>query len=235
MFGPKGIVDVRSPPAAAQRLAACLSLKHLPRPLLRERPAFEAGRTDRARVRRAQAAKSAAALVRSFQPAIQEFTQASSELRSSLSDELGLDELQRDFQDLRRTTSEVTNWRAPPPPRRPPPESVNGNGASETVPGFTQGERDALSGISQRVAESEEAPSGRADTAAETEEDPDIERKRAASAALAWGGHAPATGPDARKAASPLKRIDDMTIAELEAELARRQALANRIRDLEEA
>jgi hypothetical protein len=207
---------------------------------------------------RAQAAKGVAAAIRSFQPAIREFTEASSDLRSTISTEMGLDALTRDFQDLRRSTSQVTNWRAPlmapPPPLAPQQPSVNGAhgadgvregaGASagsalaEAPAGLSEEERRAVSGAAASLAASDGDVQRRGGNADVGGEDHDIDRKRAESAAMAWGGQVPShlsasDGQLGQGARSQLKRLDDMTIAELEAELRRRRALVDQINALE--
>ena len=60
-----------------------------------------------------QAAKGAAGAIRSFQPALREISQVSSELRTNISSEMGLDELQREFDDIRRNTRDSMSFNSP--------------------------------------------------------------------------------------------------------------------------
>ena len=205
-----------------------------------------------------QAAKGVAATIKSFQPTIREVTEVTSELRTNLSQEMGIDELQREFRDIERTTREsmsLTNPMQPPPPiEKPKPDpapqstlvgkEVKPQAAAESA--LEQGEQRALSEISAGLAGLDDsaaaAPLKPVTEAGALAEDPEIERKRAESAKLAWGGNVPqeigATDAEAAAAGGGAgkgekKRLQDMTMAELEAELAKRKALAAQIEQLD--
>jgi len=146
----------------------------------------------------AEAAKSLGKAVRSLQPTIQELASVSNDLKSTIEDEIGLDEIRRDFQGI--STPE------PKPRKAPLPGEEAGDAAAKS-----------LSSMSDSMAE-----------------DPDIEKKRAEAAAAAWGGQAPAEDASAPAAAPSVeaattsapeasKSVADMSIDELQAEIARRQ------------
>ena len=238
-----------------------------------------------------QAAKAAATAVRSFQPALREITQVSSELRSNISGELGLDELQREFDDIRRTTRESMSINAVQPRSTSTQQGsasstnarneggatsstasssgssrANGaaaaagdganqrgagaNGASSTT-SMDDSERRALTEISAGLSEMDElqASKSRSDLVhrgvdAIEESAEELQHKREASARMAWGGgdmgqslDSTETGAAALKAvqdgSSEFKRLEDMTLAELEAELAKRRLLKKKIEELE--
>lgn len=63
-------------------------------------------------------------------------------------------------------------------------------------------------------------------------EDANIDRKRAESAALAWGGAESDTTQQDSTAAGKPRRLEDMSMAELEHELHRRKTLIQAIEDL---
>lgn len=155
----------------------------------------------------AEAAKSLGKAARSLQPTIRELAAVSSDLKNTIEDEIGLDEIKRDFQGL--NTLE-------PKPRTTP------------LPG-----------------EKEEA-SSTLGTMADGMADPDIEKKRAESAAAAWGGQVPAApaapkteaveakpttdeagATKAAAAEAPMKSVSEMSVDELQAEIARRSVPKN--------
>ncbi|PRW34100.1 Sec-independent translocase chloroplastic [Chlorella sorokiniana] len=170
----------------------------------------------------AQAAKSLGATLRSFAPTIREITSVSQELKSTLEQEIGINEIKE----------ELTRPAVPTP--RPASPSGTDDGA-------------ALSELADSMAASRPGP---ADAAAAAAIDPEIERKRAEAAAAAWGGAAPAAAaaaaaapaaaaaaPAAASAATPAapaapaaagkpRAVEAMSLDELEAELAKRKAAA---------
>ena len=110
----------------------------------------------------AQAAKSLGSTLRAFAPTIRELTQVSTELKSTLEEEIGLNDLK---EELRRP--------AMPSSRAPANDSFsskdqNGFETNQSSRGSTDQEKDIAMDI-----------------------DPDIESKRAESAKAAWGGQAP--------------------------------------------
>jgi hypothetical protein len=138
-------------------------------------------------------------------------------------------------------------------PKEKGPDCVGAKEAGTSTSGLDSEERRALSQISQSLAAMDErqaasVAAGLAGTEAAgmtamtaeqaLQEDPDIERKRRESAALAWKGNVPRelSVSDTNGAVGgagvegKMKRLEDMTLAELEAELAKRQELIDRIR-----
>jgi TatA/E family protein of Tat protein translocase len=145
----------------------------------------------------AQAAKSLGATLRAFQPTIRELTQVSNELKSTLEQEIGINEIRQEF----------TN---PPPGPSPLPKRDEIDTDNDDQQG---------GGLSS-VADSLTSSIKGAKDASAASLDPDIARKREEAAKMAWGGAAAMTG----KAAGG---IDGMSIEELEAELQRRKISAN--------
>jgi hypothetical protein len=242
-----------------------------------------------------QAAKAAAATVRSFQPALREITQVSSELRSNISSELGLDELQREYDDIRRSTRESMSFASLPATPAPAASasataerpadaasrsasgSANGantsgsssssgltgagsNGANGTSSGMSEEESRSLKEISASLADMDELQASRSrsdvvhnpldavDANAGEQEDSaeELARKREESAKMAWGGSVPETLTagevdaerdaalaQAQRGVGARKRLEDMTVAELEAELAKRRLLMRKIQEIE--
>lgn len=145
----------------------------------------------------AQAAKSLGATLRAFQPTIRELTQVSNELKSTLEQEIGINEIRQEFNNPPSVPT--------PLPKRDEINSVDDNDKQSG----------GLSSVADNLTSSIK---GAKDAAAETL-DPDIVMKREDAAKMAWGGAAAAmtTGGG----------IDGMSIEELEAELQRRKASAN--------
>ena len=229
----------------------------------RRRALHGAGQPHDARV---QAAKSGASALKQFQPTLRELSQVSNELRTNITNEMGLDELQRDIRDLRDTTRSTFSTSSTPTPTPTPTQpatssgdeargkgGASSNGASadgSAAKGGTAGkgalgmdgeEKRALREISEGLASMDErqASAAKAGSSADVAlaEDPDIERKRRESAAMAWGGNVPQQLSASDEGAAPTaakggekKRLEDMTMAELEAELAKRKALVDRIK-----
>lgn len=138
----------------------------------------------------AEAAKSLGKAARSLQPTIKELAEVSSDLKQTIEDEIGLDEIRQEFRGLTDFS------RTPTPTRRTVP-----------LPGEEGGtEAAGLIGIRDQMAK---------------EIDPEIDEKRAAAAAAAWG--APLTGIP--KASLSVQDLDSMSIDELKAEIARRKAV----------
>ncbi|KAL4436743.1 hypothetical protein ABPG75_003882 [Micractinium tetrahymenae] len=175
----------------------------------------------------AQAAKSLGSTLRSFAPTIRELTSVSQELKSTLEQEIGINEIKEELSKP-----------AVPTPRPPPTNAPEYAGSSSS----SEGEQPKQQGAAlSELADSMAAAGQRVDTATAALVDPDIERKRAAAAAAAWGGAAPAAAPAApaaapaaaeaaqpaaaAAAAAPKPRaVEAMSLDELEAELAKRKA-----------
>jgi hypothetical protein len=212
-----------------------------------------------------QAAKAAAAAIRSIQPAIQEFNQASNDIRTSISTEMGIDAIQKEFRDIQETTRDSLRLDTPSfAPRTPegrastqdtdsasqPAEKVSAasgdgatsqNGSAADV-GFTEEERNSLTAIAQELsihdnegsADSKGESSKTQGADAESNGTEDLERMRAESAAIAWGASAARQDTAEQQSGSRAvkKRLEDMTMAELEGELARRKEMIERINNL---
>ncbi|CAD7704462.1 unnamed protein product [Ostreobium quekettii] len=147
----------------------------------------------------ASAAKSFGAALRSFQPTIRELAEVSTDLKSTLEQEMGLDELRDDIRAIRSPLSAQ-----PSPP--------GGQVAARSEEGLGGPAAQAAS----RGSDAGEDATGVVDAMMELV-DADIDQKRADSERLAWGGQAP-------EADSGERDLSAMSVAELEAELARRKA-----------
>jgi TatA/E family protein of Tat protein translocase len=161
----------------------------------------------------AEAARSVGQALRAFQPTIREVVEVSQDLKGTLEKELGLDEL--------RSAASTTTAAAASAQRAAAQAVAGGGGIGE---GASAGRRKE-----EGLAEQEEqgAPAGEAD--------PDIERKRAESARLAWGDAAAPTAPAPAAAAAVVSSssssapvaagpsLASMSVEDLEAELARRR------------
>lgn len=148
----------------------------------------------------AQAAKSLGATLRAFQPTIRELTQVSNELKSTLEQEIGINEIRQEFSN---------------PPRVPTPLPKR-----DEINNDDDDDNDKQGGGLSSVADSLTSSIKGAKDAAASSLDPDIVRKREDAAKMAWGGAAAA-------ALTTGGGIDGMSIEELEAELQRRKASAN--------
>lgn len=206
-----------------------------------------------------------ASTIRSVQPAIQELNQATTDIRTSITKEVGIDSLQKEFREIEQTTRDSLRLDTPsftPPVPDPTPAVLTGNvddsngkegekdgkkhkdtGATEE--GFSEEERKTLSAIAEEINK-EPSAEGKSDSKSEAADkgdgkgvfngDEDIEQMRAASAAMAWGGSNPPTlradEGESGEAKSVKKRLEDMTMAELQGELDRRKQMIERIKDL---
>ena len=115
-----------------------------------------------------QAARAVAGTIRSFQPTIQELTQVSGELRTNLTKEMGLDELQREFEDIQRTTRDAVSVQPRPPAYdsgSDSPARRGGSGADSAAStsssangaaGLSAEEGASLSAVSERLAGQDE-------------------------------------------------------------------------------
>lgn len=113
----------------------------------------------------AEAAKSLGKAVKSFQPTLRELAEVSTDLKSTLEQEIGFDEIQSDFNSI----------------RNPMPATKNVVESSSTPSASVGTVEDKTGGVKPL------------DNAAVLTEDPDIESKRAASLNAAWGGDVPQT------------------------------------------
>lgn len=177
----------------------------------------------------ADAAKSLGQTLRAFQPTIKEVVEVSQEIKGTLEQELGLDE-------LRNAAS-----------MRPTPRPVQQDTASSTPSSSSGGGGGEPAAAGSEASSSSNPPTLRAVTEDIAKQlDPDIELKRAMSEQAAWGGQTPVAGSAAAAvAAAPAaaaggdegkatsegsqgagKDLSTLSLEDLEAELARRKKAA---------
>lgn len=160
-----------------------------------------------------QAAKSLGASLRGFAPTIRELAGVSNELKQTLEQEIGLDEIRREWRDGSMQQYKPTKQDEVSSTNRLDPEASSSNASSNQ----------ATTPQPKEVTD---------ETAAQV--DPDIAQKRADSARVAWGeisntSHMSESGQDKEngRQLNP-KAVDSgiggMSIEELEAELARRRS-----------
>jgi hypothetical protein len=188
-----------------------------------------------------QAAKTVASTIRSVQPAIQELNQATTDIRTSITKEVGLDSLQKEFREIEKTTRDSLRLDTPsftPLVPGPTPDVLTGaeyEGAA--------GEKGKLDGATRNgVAEAETLTAIAEDIRKDgnqtvkdglEEGSEDIQKMRAESAAMAWAGStSQAQMSEVSTGESVKKRLEDMTMAELQGELARRKEMIERINNL---
>lgn len=129
----------------------------------------------------AQAVKSVGETLKTFAPTIRELTAVSTELKSTLEEEIGLNDLREELQRPMVPT---------PRPARPVAE-LEGEEASTSAP---------LSELSAGMQQMD-------DTMAKVI-DPEIGRRREEAAAAAWGGAAPAAAPAGGLADMSLEELE---------------------------
>ena len=162
----------------------------------------------------AEAVKSVGKTLRAFQPTIRELASVSSELRNTLEEQIGLDEIR----------AELKSAVAPLPATTPVKKGAAAVG-TEVVGGEASSAFSAAAAPESSLSEAVAAmQGGEASTV-----DPIIDAKRAAAAAAAWGGVLPAAavevpGNDADGDDDSL--LGDVPLDALEAELARRRGQA---------
>ena len=172
----------------------------------------------------AEAVKAVGATLRTFQPTIRELASVSSDLRSTLEEQIGLDEIRA---ELSSAVSPIPPAKAPAKPAAAGLEAGAGAGGGDGAPTDGIGAAPGAS-LPDAVAAMQGAGSDGDGSA-----DPDIEAKRAASAAAAWGGVVPTSSSAAVPAPAPGRRgegageedslLGDVPLDALEAELARRR------------
>lgn len=171
----------------------------------------------------ARAAKSLGQTLRAFQPTIRELTQVGAELKSSLEQEIGLDEIRSEF----GRPAVPPPQPAQPPTQLPAADPIEGTSSSSDAVTTAGGERQQPA-LKQLAAEMQAGIRPIREQAA-LALDPEIERRRAEAASMAWGGATP-TAEAATEAVpqqqQPPKSLEQMSVDELEAELARRRAAA---------
>lgn len=179
-----------------------------------------------------QAAKAAAATIRSFQPAIQEINQASTEIRSTITNEMGIDKLQQEFREVSQATRDSLslNPTLPTAAAATQPDTATAEAKQADAAVKQQAKAEEPTRIPQEL-ETFEAQAARAESKNPEQAAEDLERMRADSAALAWGGAVPKPQDSSPSEGGP-KRLEEMSMAELERELERRKKLIKAIEDL---
>lgn len=161
-----------------------------------------------------QAAKSLGTSLRGFAPTIRELAGVSNELKQTLEQEIGLDEIRREWRDGSLPSSMQ--------PRKGQEEVSSSNRLEPDTEANSQPFKKELKEVTDEMAE---------------QVDPDIARRRAESAQMAWGDTSNSSAPsnnsqevskapevDTLSAPSVTdSKMEGMSIEELEAELARRR------------
>ena len=130
----------------------------------------------------AEAVKAVGATLRAFQPTIRELASVSSELRSTLEEQIGLDNIKA---ELNAAVAPL-----PPPATKKverKKEEVGEEESASDVDGAGGGEGDDGEDGEREIFDSRPSLSEYAASMGAEKIDPDIEAKRAASAAAAWG------------------------------------------------
>ncbi|KAL3161146.1 hypothetical protein ABBQ38_009521 [Trebouxia sp. C0009 RCD-2024] len=167
----------------------------------------------------AEAAKSLGQSLKGFAPTIRELAGVSNELKQTLEQEIGLDEIRREWRD----------GSLPPSMRSrqdEQPEASSSNRLEPDEQGSNRPAEKELKEVSEEMAQ---------------QIDPEIAKRRAESARMAWGNTSNSSQPSNESqeleknpvgtAAAPRVKFGDMegmSIEELEAELARRRSKAKR-------
>ena len=186
-----------------------------------------------------QAAKSLGKSLRGFAPTIRELAGVSNELKQTLEQEIGLDEIRREWREgnyppYRQESTSSSNRLESNAEATSSQPSKN---AEDTQPFKTEASDAKLT----KAEASDSKPMKEASEEIARKVDPSIESKRAESARLAWGDTSSTSnasqpthqsqevdkGPKAEVAAAPKPAepsFEGMTVEQLEAELARRRA-----------
>jgi hypothetical protein len=161
-----------------------------------------------------QAAKSFGRSLRGFQPIIRELAGVSTELKRTLEQEIGLDEIRNEWSGNGSTSSEPAS--TPPQPSGNPETSQVTKAESQPVPD------------KQPTGSSTQEPELRQVTESIAQSiDPNIEQKREQSARVAWGQEGSQhqqSAPSAKIVSTSLPSLAGLSVEELEAELAKRKA-----------
>lgn len=252
VFGPQGLIDVRSQAAFVDAVDVILLVLISLHVALRASYSADPQCQSILLITHMQAAKTVASTIRSVQPAIQELNQATTEIRTSITKEVGIDSITKEFREIEQTTRDSLRLDrpsfSPPVPDATPVVltgvenkdvadkevekdggGVQSNGAATSengaAEGFSEEERKSLTAIAEGINKDEEQKEN-GDSAEGGE---DIEKMRAESAAMAWGD---STASESGTGKSVKKRLEDMTMAELTGELARRKEMIERINNL---
>ena len=165
-----------------------------------------------------QAAKSLGSSLRGFAPTIRELAGVSNELKQTLEQEIGLDEIRREWRDGSLPPSMQTRR------QQQQPEASSSNRLDSDAQAEQKAPEKELKEVSEQMAQ---------------QLDPDIDRRRAESARMAWGDTSNADSSQSSNESQELDRapksdssvapkakgssMEGMSIEELEAELARRR------------
>ena len=162
------------------------------------------------------------ATLKTFQPTIREVLGVTQDLRNTLEEQIGLDDIRRELRGGSATPSwSQTNQFKPTDSYQWDKERAeSSNGASSSSSNGSSGTADSTSPSSN--AESAQA-SSRPHAA-----DEDLDSMRKQSASAAWGGQAPDKPPQQQQASnsgsSGGEVLSGLTLEDLEAELKRRKA-----------
>ena len=178
----------------------------------------------------AQAVKSLGATLKTFQPTIREVLGVTQELRSTLEEQIGLDDIRREF----RSSSQPT-WSSPESQTRPMRsqdwDSPAGTSSDAGQPSLVRSAESMSNGASSSEGSSH-GSDGPSTSASAGEE---LEALRRQSAAAAWGGQAPQQqqpqdlqqapqhSQQGSRPPAEASRLAGLTLEDLEAELRRRK------------
>lgn len=173
----------------------------------------------------AQAAKSLGQSLKGFAPTIRELAGVSNELKQTLEQEIGLDEIRREWRDGSLPPSLQSRRDQQPEAsssNRLESDDQRDNKSADNKPADNKPAEKELKEVSDEMAQ---------------QIDPEIEKRRAESARMAWGdtsnspqpsnkSQEPDKDPVGAAAAPKVKdsKMEGMSIEELEAELARRRS-----------
>ena len=205
VFGPRGLAEVRR-----HSLCCCVTKQAVLRATL-------------------QAVKSLGATLKTFQPTIREVLGVTQDLRNTLEEQIGLDDIRREFrgqgsvppswssQGSQLRPSSSPDWDSPTGGSSEPPsltrtaESLNGAGSSN---GSVDSGSGGSSSHSPEASPSSSSPS----------HEGELEAMRKQSAAAAWGGQEPERRAQQSEGGSPAASpLAGLTLEDLEAELKRRK------------
>ena len=146
----------------------------------------------------AQAAKSLGATLRAFAPTIRELTDVSNELKSTLEEEIGINEIRQEFSGskLTRNTVEASYTDFPTARQESKLEATSSELIQESPKNYNKD--DSI--------------------------DSDLEKMRQESARMAWGVQSEVATKDTTPDVQSEIQLSDLSVEELEAELRRRQS-----------
>ncbi|KAL4548453.1 hypothetical protein Ndes2526B_g01024 [Nannochloris sp. 'desiccata'] len=154
----------------------------------------------------AQAARSLGDTIKAFAPTIRELTQVSTELKSTLEQEIGLNDLREEFQRPLGAARPSKTAAAAALESEEKASEASSSSSSDSLSEVTAGMQQVDENMAKAL-------------------DPEIEKRREEAAKMAWGGQAPSQ-PPAAAAAPPSSEVPlaNLSIEELEKELARRKS-----------